>query len=71
MSQNSIWSSHILKLKIQIVQTKSDREITKTKVVGLDELYNLAGDDLFIWNNLLSENSIWSSYILKFKFWML
>ena len=71
MSQNSIWSSHILKFKIQIVQTKSDREMTKTKVVGLDELYNFAGDDLFIWNHLLSQNSIWSSYILKFKFWML
>jgi len=70
MSQNSIWSSHILKFKIQIVQTKSDREMTKTKVVGLDELYNFASDDPFIWNHLLSQNSIWSSYILKFKFWM-
>ena len=70
MSHNSIWSPHILKFKIQIVQTKSDREMTKTKVVGIDELYNFASDDPFIWNHLLSQNSIWSSYILKFKFWM-
>ena len=40
MSHNSIWSSHILKFKIQIVQTKSDREMTKTKVVDFDEFLN-------------------------------
>jgi hypothetical protein len=40
MSQNSSRSFHILKFKFQIIQTKFNGEITKAKVVCLDELYN-------------------------------
>ena len=37
--QNFVQSSHISKFKFWIVQTKSDGEMTKTKVVDLDELF--------------------------------
>jgi hypothetical protein len=43
----------------------------QNKVVDLDELYNFVVTDFFIWNHLESHNSIWSSYILKFKFWVI
>ena len=47
LSQNSIWGCNILKFKFQMVQTKSDGEMIKTKVVDLNKLYNFAVDDLF------------------------
>ena len=65
--QNIVWSCHILKFKFWIVQTKSDGEMTKTKVVYLVGFYNFVFDDFFIWNRLLSHNIIWSFHILKFK----
>jgi hypothetical protein len=40
LPEKSIWISHILKFKFYIVQSNLDREMTKTKVVDLDELYN-------------------------------
>jgi len=46
----------------------SDGEVTKIKVVDLDEFYQLAVDDFFIWNHLLCQNYIRSSHILKSKF---
>jgi len=45
--------------------------MTKTKVVDLDDFYNFVVDDLFIWNHLVPQNSIRSSQILKFKFWII
>ena len=45
-----------------------DREITKIKVVDLDDFYNFVVCDFFIWNHLLSKNYVWSSYILNFEF---
>ena len=36
-----------MKFKFQMVQTKADREMIKTKVVDLDKLYNFVVDDLF------------------------
>jgi hypothetical protein len=50
--QNLVWSC-LLKFKIWIIQTKSDEEMTKIKVVDLDELHNFVVYDLFIWNQLL------------------
>ena len=50
--------------------TLSDGEITKTKVVDLDEFYNFVVDDFFIWNHWLLKNSVGSSHIFKFKFWI-
>jgi hypothetical protein len=46
----------------------SDREMTKTKVVDLEELYNFTIDDFFIWNHLSKENYIWISHIWNLKF---
>jgi len=45
--------------------------MSKTKVVDLDDFYNFVVDDLFIWNHLVPQNSIRSSQILKFKFWII
>ena len=47
MSQNSIWGCNILKFKFQMVQTKSDKEMIKTKIIDLDKLYDFVVDDLF------------------------
>jgi hypothetical protein len=52
----------------QIIQTNLDGEITKTKIVDLDEIYNFVSGIFFIWNHLWSQNSVWSSYIVKFNF---
>jgi hypothetical protein len=46
----------------------SDREMTKTKVVDLEELYNFTIDYFFIWNHLSKENYIWISHIWNLKF---
>jgi hypothetical protein len=54
--------------EFQIVQTKLDGELTKIKVLDLDEIYNFIVDDFFIWNHLLAQNSIRISKSLKFKF---
>jgi hypothetical protein len=44
--------------------------MTKIKIIELDELYNFVVADFFIWNHLVSKISVRSSYILKFKFWV-
>jgi len=36
-----------LKFKFEMVQTKANREMIKTKVVDLDKLYNFVIDNLF------------------------
>ena len=59
----------ILKFEFQIIQTKLDGEITKTKFTDLNEFYNFVVDDFSIWNHLLSQNIGWSCDILKLKFW--
>ena len=38
--------------------TLSDEEMTKIKVVDLDELYNFVGYDFFSWNHLLFQNLV-------------
>ncbi len=48
--------------------TLSDKEMTKIKVIDLDELYNFVIDDFFSWKHLVFENVVWSCHIFKFKF---
>ncbi len=47
--------------------TWSDEEMTKIKVLALDEFYNFYIHNFFSWNYLLLQNIIWSCYFLKFK----
>jgi hypothetical protein len=48
--------------------TLSDEEMTKIKVIDIDELYNFVVDDFFSWNHLVFENVVWSYHNLIFKF---
>ena len=48
--------------------TLSDEEMTKIKVIDINELYNFVVDDFFSWSRSLIKNSIWSSQNLNFKF---
>lgn len=52
------------------VQMMLDGEMTKFKVVDLDDFCNFIVCDFFSWNHLLSKKFIRSSHILKFKFWI-
>ena len=47
-----------------------NEEITKIKVIDIDELYNFVIDDFLSWNHLVFENVVWSCHNLKFKFKM-
>ena len=40
LCQNYIRIYQILKLKFKITQTNSDEEMTKTKIIGINEFYN-------------------------------
>ena len=60
LAQNSIWSSQNLKFKFQIIQTKCDGEMSKTKVIDIEKLCNFVVDNFFIWNYLLVQNAIWN-----------
>jgi len=58
--------------EIQICETTSDGETSKTKVVDLEKLYNFIVDDFFIWNNLYKKKSrefphIWNSNFFQTK----
>ena len=58
-------SLNILKFKFQTIETKSYEEITKTKLVDLDTLYNFVSDIVSIFNRLLAKKSIWSPNTTK------
>jgi hypothetical protein len=45
LSQNYIWVCYILKFKFRMVQTNSDEEMTKTKVVNPNKFYNFVFND--------------------------
>ena len=47
--------------------TLSDEQMTKIKIVDIDELCNFYVHDFFIWNYLAPQNFVRSSNILKFK----
>ncbi len=52
--EKNIWISYILKYKFYIVQSNSDGEMTKIKMVDLNEFYNFVFDSFFIWVHLVS-----------------
>jgi hypothetical protein len=60
-------SYHFLKLKIWIVQTESDEEVTKIKFVHLDELRNFDIHHFLIWHHLVFENLASNYHFLRFK----
>ena len=53
-----------------VTTTISDEQMTKIKVVNLDEFYNFYVRDIFSWSHLMFENDVWSCYFLKFKIWI-
>ena len=65
--KNSIWSYQTLNFKFQIIQIKPDREITKIKILHLDEFYNFGSGDFSIWNHLLIPIFVRSCQILKIQ----
>jgi len=46
----------------------SDEEMTKIKVVDVDEFYNFIVNDFFIWNDLLLQNVDSSCHFLNLNF---
>jgi hypothetical protein len=62
--QNLVWICNFLKFEIWIVKTSSDENMTKIKVVHLDELYNFDICNIFIRGHL---NSIGNFEIQFFK----
>jgi hypothetical protein len=48
--------------------TLSDEEITKIKIVDLDQFYNFYVHNFFSENRLLFQNVVGNSHFLKFKF---
>ena len=53
-----------------VYMTLLDEEMTKIKVLDLDQFYNFYVHDFFSWNHLLLRNIVWSCHFLKFKFWI-
>jgi hypothetical protein len=47
--------------------TLSYEEMTKTKIIHLDELYNFVVENFFIWINLLLQNVLWNLSLLNAK----
>ena len=50
--------------------TLSNKELTKIKVVDLDEFYNFYIDEFFSWDHLVFQNVVSSCSFLKFKIWI-
>ena len=50
--------------------TLSNEEMTKIKVVDLDELNNFYIHDFFSWDHLVFQNLVLSYNFLKFKIWI-
>ena len=50
--------------------TLSNDEMTKIKVVDLDEFYNFYIVDFFSWDHLVFQNLVSSCSFLKFKIWI-
>ena len=57
-------------LWIMFAKTLWNEEMTKIKVVDLDEFYNFYIHHLFRWNRLVFENLVRSCYFMKFKIWI-
>jgi hypothetical protein len=54
-----------------ITITFSDKEMTKIKIVDLDQFYNFVVDDFFKWNHLVFQIVVWICHLLKFKIWII
>ena len=65
--KNSIWRSQTLNFKFQIVQIESDGEMTKIKILRLNEFYNFGFGDFSIGNHLLTSTFVRSCQILKIQ----
>jgi hypothetical protein len=52
-----------------VLITLLDEQMTKIKVLNLDELYNFYIHDFSSWNHLLFKNIVWSCHFMKFKIW--
>ncbi len=65
--KNYVWSFQTLNFKFQIVQIKSHGEMTKIKILHLDEFYNFDFGDFSIWNHLLTPIFVQSCQILKIQ----
>ena len=50
--------------------TLSDEEITKIKVIDLDELYIFGIHHFFSWNHLVFQNLFRTCYFLNLKIWI-
>ena len=50
-----------------VTTTLSDEEMTKLKVVVLNNFYNFYVHDFFSWNHSVFQNDVWSYHFLKFK----
>jgi hypothetical protein len=48
--------------------TLLDEQMTKIKVIDLDQFYDFYVHDFFSWNHLMFQNDIWSYHFLKLKF---
>ena len=59
-----------IKFVNNVTITFSDDQMTKIKVVHLDEFYNFHVHDFFRWNHLVFQNIVWICHFLKFKIWI-
>ena len=61
--QNLVWTCHFLKFKFWIVETLSDEEMTKIKVVNLDEYYNFYVHDFHLKSFGMSNSCLKLSFL--------
>ena len=57
-----------VKFMYNVTITFSDEEMTKIKVVDLDEFAKFYVHDFFSWNYLMFQNDVWSYHFLNSKF---
>jgi hypothetical protein len=46
----------------ELFKQVSDGEMTKIKVIDLDDFFNIVVDDFFIWNHSLAQKSVFFEY---------
>ena len=49
------------------INTLSNEEMTKIKVVELDEFYNFYVHDFSGWSHLIFQNDVWSCYFFEIQ----
>jgi len=63
-----LWERYV-KFVNNVAITLSDKQMTKIKILDLNELYNFYIHDFTGSNYLLFENVVWSCHFMKFKIW--